>query len=160
MLMKIPFWLKIVLSILICNAVGIISSSVTFDAIPTWYADLNKPSFNPPNWIFGPAWTILYTLMGISAAGIWESGIYKKKVKLALYAFGVQLALNGIWSFLFFGFKSPLIAFIEILFLIFAILITMNRFKEIKPWTAWLLLPYLLWVAFASLLNLAIYILN
>ncbi|MDR9414918.1 MAG: TspO/MBR family protein [Gracilimonas sp.] len=157
---KIPFWLKITIGIIICNAVGLLASSITLPAIENWYVDLNKPSFNPPNWLFGPVWTLLYTLMGISAAAIWQVGFDKKQVKHALSIFGIQLMLNGIWSFLFFGFQSPLLAFIEILFLLAAIIFTIIRFKEIKPWTGWLLLPYLAWVMFASVLTLSIYILN
>jgi tryptophan-rich sensory protein len=158
--MKIPFWLKILLSIIVCNIVGLLASSVTLPAISGWYSVLNKPPFNPPNWLFGPVWTLLYTLMGISAAAIWHVGINQKGVKHALSIFGIQLMLNGIWSFLFFGFQNPLIAFIEILFLFAMIVLTFIRFKDIKPWAAWLLVPYLLWVAFASMLNFSIYILN
>lgn len=157
---KLPFWLKIFIGILICNAVGLLASSVTLPAIDSWYANLNKPPFNPPNWLFGPVWTLLYTLMGISAGAIWHVGFEKRNVKHALSIFGIQLMLNGIWSFLFFGFQSPLLAFIEILFLLVAIIFTIIRFKDIKPWTGWLLLPYLAWVTFASILTLSIYILN
>jgi len=157
---KLPYWLKIFIGILVCNAVGLLASSVTLPAIPTWYADLNKPPFNPPNWLFGPVWTTLYTLMGISAAAIWHADVADRAKKFALALFGIQLMLNGIWSFLFFGFQSPLLAFIEILFLLVAIIFTFLRFKEIKAWTGWLLLPYLAWVTFASILTLSIYILN
>ncbi len=158
--MKIPFWLKIILSIVLCNIVGLLASSVTLPAISGWYSTLNKPPFNPPSWLFGPVWTLLYTLMGISVAAIWQMGSHQKGVKHALSIFGIQLMLNGIWSFLFFGFQNPLIAFIEILFLFVLIVITFVRFKELKPWAAWLLVPYLLWVAFASMLNFSIFILN
>ncbi|SMO45268.1 TspO/MBR family protein [Fodinibius sediminis] len=158
--MKIPYWAKIVIGILTCNLVGIIASGVTLDAIPGWYAQLNKPFFNPPNWVFGPVWTLLYTLMGVGAAGIWQVGLDQSRVKRSLSIFGIQLILNGIWSFLFFGLKKPLLAFLEILLLLVAIVMTMYQFKKIKPWAAWLLLPYLLWVAFASILNYAIILLN
>lgn len=157
---KIPYWIKIGIGILICNMVGLVAGWVTVSAIPDWYVQLNKPFFNPPGWLFGPVWTVLYTLMGISAAAIWEVGFEQEKIKYALSIFGIQLLLNGIWSFLFFGFKSPLLAFIEIIALLIGILLTIKVFKKIKPWTAWLLLPYLLWVVFASVLNFAIYILN
>ncbi|SMO66665.1 TspO/MBR family protein [Gracilimonas mengyeensis] len=158
--LKIPYWLKIVLGIIVCNLVGLLASSVTLPAIEGWYSQLQKPVFNPPNWLFGPVWTTLYTLMGVAAAGIWQVGFQHKAVKHALSIFGIQLALNGIWSFLFFGFQSPLLAFIEILFLLLAILITIKRFSELKAWTAWLLIPYLLWVSFASVLTFSIYWLN
>lgn len=157
---KLPYWLKIFIGILVCNAVGLLASSVTLPAIETWYAGLNKPPFNPPNWLFAPVWTTLYTLMGVSAAAIWQEGFEKSHVKHALSIFGIQLMLNGIWSFLFFGFQSPLFAFVEILLLMAAIIFTFIRFKEIKPWAGWLLLPYLAWVTFASILTLSIYILN
>lgn len=158
--MKIPFWVKIVFGIIVCNAVGLAASTVTLPAIPGWYADLNKPAFSPPNWLFGPVWTLLYTLMGVAAARIWEEGFQKPGVKTALNIFGIQLILNGLWSFLFFGFNSPMLAFLDIILLFIIILITIKKFKQIKEWTAWLLVPYLLWVGFASILNLAIVILN
>ncbi len=157
---RLPYWLKILIAIVICNLVGLAASTVTLDAIPGWYASLNKPSFNPPNWLFGPVWTSLYILMGISAAMIWQKGMNRTDVKHALSVFGIQLMLNGIWSYLFFGFQSPLLAFIEILFLLGMIILTMLRFRELKPLAAWLLVPYLLWVSFASILNFSIYLLN
>jgi len=157
---KSPFWAKIIIGILICNAVGLLASFATLPAITGWYAELNKPSFNPPDWLFGPVWTTLYTLMGISAAAIWNAGFEHPKIKHALSVFGIQLMLNGIWSFLFFGFQNPLLAFIEIIILLIAIIFTIIRFKEIKPWAGWLLIPYLLWVVFASVLNFSIYLLN
>lgn len=157
---KISYGVKILIGILICNGVGLLASSVTLDAIPGWYAQLNKPSFNPPNWLFGPVWTTLYTLMGISAAAIWQAGIEKESVKKALYIFITQLGLNALWSFLFFGYKNPLFAFIEILCLLLAIILTIIHFKRIKTWAAWLLVPYLIWVTFASILNFYIYLLN
>ncbi|MDR9417485.1 TspO/MBR family protein [Gracilimonas sp.] len=157
---KIPFWLKIVLGIIVCNLIGLMASSVTLPAISDWYVNLNKPFFNPPNWLFGPVWTLLYTFMGIAAAMIWQQGFRHEKVKYALAIFGIQLGLNGIWSFLFFGFQSPLLAFIEIIILLIAIVITILKFKEIKPIAAWLLIPYLLWVLFASVLNFSIFLLN
>ncbi|MDZ7807134.1 MAG: TspO/MBR family protein [Gracilimonas sp.] len=157
---RFPYWLKIIIAIIVCNIVGLAASTVTLDAIPGWYASLNKPSFNPPNWLFGPVWTTLYVLMGISAAMIWQMGFNRNEVRHALSVFGIQLMLNGIWSYLFFGFESPLLAFIEILVLLGMIILTMIRFKELKPLAAWLLVPYLLWVSFASILNFSIYLLN
>ncbi|MEQ8525824.1 TspO/MBR family protein [Gracilimonas sp.] len=158
--MKIPFWAKIIFGILICNAVGLAASTVTLPAISSWYTDLNKPFFNPPNWLFGPVWTVLYILMGIAMAGIWQVGFSNPKIKPALTFFGLQLFLNGLWSFLFFGLKSPLIAFIEINLLLVLIIVTFKKFREIKTWTGWLLAPYILWVSFAAILNLAIVALN
>ena len=105
--MKIPFWAKILFGILICNAVGLAASTVTIPAISEWYVTLNKPSFNPPDWLVGPVWTLLYTLMGISAAAVWQAGTHKPEVVQALQFFGLQLLFNGLWSFLFFGLKNP-----------------------------------------------------
>lgn len=157
---KLPFWAKIIIGILVCNAVGLLASYVTLPAISGWYSELNKPSFNPPNWLFGPVWTILYTMMGISAAAIWNAGFERPEVKKALNIFAVQLGLNAMWSYLFFGYQNPLFAFIEILCLLIAIVVTIFHFKKIKPWAGWLLVPYLLWVLFASALNFSIYLLN
>lgn len=147
-------------AILICQFAGIIGSLFTFSAIPTWYATLNKPFISPPNWVFGPVWTTLYTLMGISAYLIWQKGIQKKQVKDALRTFGEQLVLNALWSILFFGLKNPLLAFVEILFLWILIVATMVKFYRLNKWAAYLLIPYLLWVSFASILNGAIVVLN
>lgn len=158
--MRFPFWLKVIIGIVVCNAVGLLASLVTLPAIPEWYAGLQKPFFTPPNWLFGPVWTFLYTLMGISAAGIWEIGFSKPAVKHALAIFTAQLMMNGMWSFLFFGFQSIGLALIEIVALWLTILLTIIRFKELKAWTAWLLVPYLIWVTYATALNIALYILN
>jgi tryptophan-rich sensory protein len=130
----------------------------TTSSIPTWYASLIKPSFNPPNWIFGPVWTTLYLLMGISLYLVWIRGA--KKNRTALIWFGSQLALNSIWSILFFGLKSPLSAFIEIIFLWITILITIIYFYKTSKPAAYLLIPYILWVSFAAVLNISIVILN
>lgn len=147
-------------SILGCELVGILGSVFTFSAIPTWYATLNKPFFSPPNWVFGPVWTILYALMGISIWLIWQQGIKKKKVKLAIQFFAVQLALNFIWTPIFFGLKSPLLALPVIAAMWMFILLTIKRFYPLSKWAAYMLIPYLLWVSFASLLNFMIVVLN
>lgn len=158
--MKIPFWLKILIGIIACNAIGLLASLITLPAIPAWYAGLEKPFFTPPNWLFGPVWTLLYTMMGISAAAIWQVGLNNKQVKHALAIFVAQLMMNGMWSYLFFGFQSVGLAMMEIIALWLAILLTIIRFKEIKAWAAWLLLPYLIWVTYAAALNFGIFILN
>lgn len=153
--------------ILLAQSAGLIGSYFTFPAIETWYAELNKPFFSPPNSIFGPVWTILYTLMGIAAYWIYKKGQKlkhvagkKRQVKEALYVFYFQLALNSLWSILFFGFHSPLWALIEIFVLWIAIAVTIHRFARVKITAAFLLLPYILWVSFALMLNLAIVLLN
>lgn len=151
---------NIVIAVLICLAVGFLSGIVTTESVETWYRTLVKPSFNPPNWIFAPVWTILYIMMGLSAGYIYNKGIKRKEVVYALKFFLAQLILNGIWSILFFGFQSPLLAFAEIIFLWIVLLFTIIYFYRIYRVSAYLLIPYLLWVSFAAVLNLSILILN
>jgi translocator protein len=151
---------KFLISVAGCLAVGFLGSLATTPAIPTWYATLTKPSFSPPNWIFAPVWTTLYVLMGISLYLIWVKGIKDKKSKNALYFFLVQLGLNFVWSFIFFSLHSPLLAFVEIIVLWVTILITILNFWKISKTAAYLLLPYILWVSFASILNLFVALLN
>ena len=151
---------KLAIAVVVAEAAGIIGAVFTTPAIPVWYATLVKPAFNPPAWVFGPVWTILYTLMGIAAYLIWQEGWQKKQVKDALRTFGEQLLLNSLWSILFFGLKNPLLAFMEILLLWILIIATIMKFYRLNKWAAYLLLPYLLWVSFASMLNAAIVVLN
>jgi len=146
--------------VIICLAAGFIGSIFTMPSIPTWYTGLNKPPFNPPNWIFGPVWTTLFILMGISAWLIWEKGISNKEVRSAIMIFSVQLVLNMLWSLLFFGLKLPLFAFAELVVLWLLILATILSFYRISRPAAWLLIPYILWVSFASVLNLSIWLIN
>ena len=150
----------LILAVLICQGMGLIGSLFTTPAIPSWYAGLVKPSFNPPNWIFAPAWILLYTLMGIAAFLIWNRRNGKKKIKTALVLFSVQLVLNSLWSIIFFGLHLPQYAFLEILVLWFFILLTLLSFYKISKPAGPLLLPYILWVSFATILNLSIMILN
>ncbi len=140
--------------VLLCQTAGTIGSIFTFSAIPNWYAYLNKPFFNPPNWIFGPVWTTLYTLMGISVYLVW------KKRKGIPFWFWVQLVLNALWSILFFGLQNPILAFVGVIFLWLSIFLTITSFYRIHKTAAYLLVPYLLWVTFASLLNASIALLN
>ena len=146
--------------VVLVELVGVIGSIFTSPAIPTWYATLNKPSFNPPNWIFAPVWTLLYLSMGISAFLIWEKGINKKEVRIALLIFGSQLILNVLWSYLFFGLKSPSLAFVGIIVLWLAITATIYAFYKISKPAGLILIPYILWVTFAAFLNFSILILN
>jgi translocator protein len=124
-----------------------------------WYAALDKPVFNPPDWVFGPVWTILYILMGISLYLIWKSPASPMR-KLALIIFGIQLVLNFAWSFIFFYFQQPGFALIEIVILWFSILAMIIVFHKINRVAAYLQIPYLLWVTFATLLNASIWWLN
>jgi tryptophan-rich sensory protein len=160
--MKLPKsnFLKLVIAVALCQLAGIIGSAFTFSAIPAWYAFLNKPAFSPPNWLFGPVWTMLYTLMGISLYLVWKTRFNKKFKNIALNIFYIQLILNSVWSILFFGLRNPVYAFIEIIMLWLTIAISIKTFYKINKTASYLLVPYLLWVSFASVLNFAIAILN
>jgi benzodiazapine receptor len=157
---KINNILKLVTSVIICLLAGFIGSVFTSPSIPAWYATLTKPSFNPPDWVFAPVWTILFVLMGISAYLVWNKGLQNKDVKISLFIFGIQLVLNALWSFLFFGLHSPFYAFVEIILLWAAIALTILNFFKISRRAGLLLLPYILWVSFAALLNFTIWRLN
>jgi len=151
---------KLIVSIIGCELVGIAGSVFTVSAIPAWYASLNKPSFAPPNWVFGPAWTLLYFLMGMSFYLIWRQGWKKEKVKTAGKYFFVQLGLNFIWSPIFFGLRAPLLGLIVIVAMWALIVMTMKKFYPLSRLAFYLLVPYLLWVSFATILNAAIVVLN
>ncbi len=140
-------------------AVAGISGACTASAIPTWYATLAKPSFNPPNFVFAPVWTLLYFLMALAAWLVWKRPSSASRAR-ALRLFWIQLALNFTWSFLFFGGKRIGLAFFEVCALWLAILFTtVAFFRHTKP-AGWMFVPYLAWVTFASILNLAIWHLN
>jgi benzodiazapine receptor len=153
-------WSKLIVSVIGCEVVGFLGTPFTVSAIPTWYATLNKPHFAPPNWIFGPVWTLLYFLMGIAFYLIWKLGWHKKKVKTAGIFFLGQLALNFIWSPIFFGLRAPLPGLIIIVAMWAMIVITMKKFYPLSRLAFYLLIPYSMWVSFATLLNAAIVILN
>jgi tryptophan-rich sensory protein len=148
------------LFIFVCLVAGGIGSLFTIQSIPTWYAGLQKPVFSPPNWVFGPVWTALYVMMGVSAYIIYRKGGRKEEVRAALWIFGVQLVLNTLWSVLFFGLRSPPYGLIGIAALWIAIAATLIRFYRISKPAGFLLIPYLFWVTFAGFLNLAIMLLN
>lgn len=152
--------LYIVIAVTICLLIGFLAGFATQSSVDTWYNTLNKPSFNPPNWIFAPVWTILYILMGIAAGLVWAKGFYHIWVKTALYYFGFQLLFNALWSIVFFGFQKPFWALLVILVLLILILLTIKWFKIVSRPAAYLLLPYLLWVSFAMVLNYKIWELN
>lgn len=154
-----PRYIKIVLSVLLCLAIGGLSGFATTDAINGWYATIQKPSFNPPNWIFGPVWTVLYAMMGVALGLVWSETTKLTKSKAYTFFF-VQLALNGIWSIIFFAMQNPPLAMADILLLLVFIVLTIKTFLPINKWAAYLLIPYLLWVSFASVLNASIWYLN
>jgi tryptophan-rich sensory protein len=151
---------KLIVSVVGCELVGIVSTPFTITAISTWYIFLNKPSYSPPNWVFGPVWTILYCLMGISAFLIWQKDGKNKKGKKALSYFLLQLFFNFLWSILFFGLRNPLLGLIDIIALLITISITILAFYKTSKIAAYLLIPYLVWVSFATILNLSIVLLN
>ena len=151
---------KLIISILICQCAGIIGSFFTARSISEWYAFINKPAFTPPNWIFAPVWIGLFTLMGISAFLVWRKGLRAFGVKSALSIFILQLGLNTIWSIVFFGGRSIVGGLAVIAFLWLAILWTIKRFFAICKPAAMLLIPYIIWVSFACILNIAFAMLN
>ncbi len=152
--------LRIILCILLCMAAGWIGSLATRDAIPQWYAGLNKPAFSPPNWAFGVVWPILYVLMGVALAMVLSAGMDRREVLIAATVFGIQLALNAAWSLIFFGLHRIDWALVEIVVLWLAILMTAYLFYRVSTVAAALLVPYLLWVSFAIGLNAGFWRLN
>jgi benzodiazapine receptor len=152
---------RIAIAITICLMVGYSSSNVTRSGTETWYPTIIKPVFNPPNWIFMPVWTILFVLMGIAAGLVWNrTKEQNAEVKTALGFFLIQLALNALWSYLFFGLKNPFLALIEIVLLWLMIYETYLKFFKINKTAGYLLIPYLAWVGFATILNASICWLN
>lgn len=152
-------WIGLVVSILICFAAAGIGSLATTPQIPGWYANLAKPAWTPPGWIFGPVWTLLYLMMAVAAWLVWrQAGFAGAKLPLALFA--IQLALNSLWSVLFFGLQNPGAAAVEIILLWAAILATMVTFWRRSRVAGGLLAPYLAWVSFAAVLNVAIWRMN
>jgi benzodiazapine receptor len=156
--MRVNFF-KLVMSLIICQLAGFIGSLFTAPAIPIWYASLKKPSFTPPSWLFSPVWIFLFVLMGLTLYILWQA--YSKKVaRIALLFFALQLILNMLWSVIFFGLKSPMWAFIEILILWLAIFLTIWKSLKISKAAGYLLLPYIIWISFAAILNYSIWKLN
>lgn len=151
--------LSLAASLALCLGAGGLGSIATSAKIPTWYATLAKPTWNPPNWLFAPVWTTLFILMGVAAWLVWlrrdQAGS-----RAALWLFGVQLLLNTLWSFVFFAAESPGLALAEIAVLWLAIAATVWTFRPVSSAAAWMLTPYLAWVSFASCLNFAIWRLN
>ena len=146
-----------ILGPLVCGgAVGFL----TMGDITGWYATLNKPWFTPPNYVFGPVWTVLYILMGISLYLVIAAGWEKKEVKRGAMVFGAQLGANLLWSFLFFGLHSPIAGLVCILVLLALIVATIVTFRRVSVTVAWLLVPYLAWVCIATALNAGVVILN
>ncbi len=151
---------RLIISLALPQLAGIIGSFFTVSAIPSWYATLQKPSFSPPNWIFGPAWVMLYILMGISVYLVWQKIKENKTVKGSLWLFWIHLFFNATWSIIFFGLQNPGLALINIVIIWLLIIALIIKFWKISKWATYLLIPYLLWVSFASVLNYFIWYLN
>lgn len=152
-------WIGLACAVCACFAAAGIASLYTTPAIPNWYASLEKPAWTPPAWVFGPVWTLLYLAMAVAVWLVWRERGFTR-APLALTLFAVQLVLNALWSIVFFGWRRPGLALVEIHFLWAAIFATMLAFWRISQPAAWLIWPYLLWVTFAGFLNLAIWRLN
>jgi len=158
--MKLSNPLKLIGAIVVAELAGWLGAIFTVPAIPTWYATLIKSPLNPPNWVFAPTWNILFVLMGMAAFLVWKKGLNKKEVRIALIVFLVQLILNVLWSVIFFGLHNLGLAFLEIIVLWLAILITIIVFYKISHGAAYLLIPYILWVTFAAYLTFLVWNLN
>lgn len=157
--MKIKNTFKLIVSLALPLSLGVIASLYTAEAVPEWYTSLNKPSFNPPSFVFGPVWTILYLLLGFSFYLIWSKP--KSKIRtVSMEIYFVQLLLNFAWSFLFFYFHTIGLALVDIIFLMVSIVIMLILFFKINPLASYLNIPYLLWVIFATALNAAYLNLN
>ena len=157
---KLSDTFKLIVSIVACQCAGLVGSIFAVSAIPIWFAALQKPSFAPPDWLFAPAWITLYLLMGISAFFVWRRGLDNREVKAALIIFLMLLLLNALWSAAFFGLESPLYGLMVTVALWIAILFTIIKFFRISSVAGWILVPYILWVSFATALNISILILN
>lgn len=154
-------YVKISIMVFICLTVGYLSSMVTQTSIKTWYPTIVKPIFNPPNWVFAPVWTLLFVLMGIAAGMVWNKlDSNKELVKKGLLFFSIQLVFNALWSYLFFGMQNIFLAAIEIFILLLLIYETYVVFKAIDRKASYLLIPYMLWVGLAAILNVSILYLN
>ena len=154
-----PAW-KVIISIIVTMLLGSASGLITAGAVEGWYTEIEKPSFNPPNSVFGPVWTVLYVMMGFAAGLVWSNGMEDPQVRRGMALYGLQLLLNVLWSLIFFGLRSPGLALVDITLLLLTIVLCIRAFHPIDRWAAYLLVPYFLWVSFASILNAGIWLLN
>jgi translocator protein len=152
--------LKLLIAIAIPLAVGALSGYFTASAIDGWYATLNKPSFNPPNYLFGPVWATLYTMMGIALFLVWNTKLVTENKNKAYVFYWVQLFLNFIWSIVFFYYQNPAVALVVIVLMLITIAGTIFWFRKFSIIAAWLLVPYICWVSFATALNFELWRLN
>jgi tryptophan-rich sensory protein len=149
----------LLVALVVCYSAAALGGIFTSSSVSTWYQTLQKPPFSPPNWVFGPVWTVLYGTMAVAAWLVWR-GTATGEARLPLLLFAVQLCLNVAWSAVFFGLRQPGWAFLEICLLWVAIGVTLALFVRISPLAGWLMAPYLLWVSFAAVLNLSLWLLN
>ncbi len=147
-------------AISICLLFGFIGTLATQSGLEAWYAGLEKSWFDPPHWIFGPVWFVMYVLMGIAAGMVWTRGFYHKWVKTALYHFGFQLLFNGFWALLFFGLQEPFWALLAAITLLILVLLTIKWFRFINTRAAYLLIPYAVWVLMALAVTFEVWWLN
>ncbi len=153
-------WIKAPVSIISSLLVGFAGNVFNFESLETWYPSLVKPDWTPPNWLFAPVWSTLFILMGISTFLVWREGFDKRIVKIALGVYVIQFALNLMWSWAFFGLQSPLFGFIVIVVLWVAILANIVVYARVSKIAAAILIPYIVWVTIASVLNFSVFILN
>ena len=158
--MKKGLFIKIIICLVVTFSAPVVSSFVMEPGGSDWYANLNKPFFNPPGWVFGPVWTVLYILMAVSAGLVWQKGLAERKVRAAMGLYLAQLILNAIWTPLFFGLEMPLPAFIDIVLLWAAIVFTILAFLRVSKIAGVLMVPYLVWTTFAAVLNFSLWYLN
>ena len=156
--MQRPDIIGLASAIVICQLAGVLGSVFTVPAIAGWYATLQKPWFTPPNWLFGPVWISLYTLMGIALYLVWQKGLAKNKTALGI--FGTQLALNATWSFLFFSLQSPFLGLAGIIPLWIFVALSAWAFYRVDKRAGYLLVPYIVWVSIATALNYYVLVLN
>lgn len=152
--------IRLIVCLAVTLGVGFAGSWFTAPAIGTWYAALRKPAFTPPDWVFAPVWTVFYAMMGVAAFLVWRAGSSSRWVAPALIAFGAQLGLNLLWSVVFFGWRQPGWAMLDIVALWVMIVVTMVLFAKVSTPACWLLAPYIAWVTFASVLNFELWRLN
>ena len=153
-------WLALVLALVVPQLVGAAAGAATQRSIEDWYPNLRKPWFNPPRWLFAPAWFVLYVLMGIASWLVWRVGWSEPGVQSALAIYGVHLLLNALWSILFFGVRRPDLALVEVMLLWGSVVASAWAFGQVVPTAGWLMVPYIGWVTFAAILNAAIVRLN
>jgi translocator protein len=151
---------RLIAAVILIEAAGILASAFAIPSIGSWYSQLIKPSFTPPNWLFGPVWITLYALMGIASYLVYAKGIKKKPVRNSLTVFSGQLGLNVAWSLIFFGLHLVLFSFIEVIVLLITVVFTILLFYKVSKLSAYLLVPYLLWICVAAALNFFIWRLN